>query len=63
MIPSYVSDQKGRRLSWETRVEQVGFEVFPERCDRGAISYFEGERVPKSRGIVTEELEKCSIDL
>ena len=43
-------DQKGRKLSWETGVELVGFEVFPEGCDRGAISYMEGEGVPKNRG-------------
>ena len=30
-------------LSWETRVEEVGFEVFPKRCDRGTASYLEGE--------------------
>ena len=34
----------------------MGFEVFPERCDRGAISYLEGEGVPKNRGIVTERM-------
>ena len=33
-------DQKGRKLSWENGVEQMGFEVFPEGCDRGAISYW-----------------------
>ena len=31
-------------------MKEVGFEVFPGRCDRGAISYLEGERVPKNRG-------------
>ena len=31
-------DQKGRRLSWETGIEKMGFEVFPERCDRGAYN-------------------------
>ena len=30
--------------------------MFPERCDRGAISYLEGEGVPKNRGIVTETI-------
>ena len=30
--------------------------MFPERCDRGAISCFEGEGVPKNRGIVTERI-------
>ena len=34
----------------------TGFEVFPERIDRGAISNFEGERVPKNWGIVTERI-------
>ena len=38
-------DREGRRLSWETRVEEVGFEVFPKRCDRGTVSYLKGERV------------------
>ena len=28
--------------------------MFPERCNRGDISYLEGEGVPKKRGIVTE---------
>ena len=36
----------------------MGVEVFPEGCDRGAISYLEGEIVPKSRGIVTEKIRK-----
>ena len=30
--------------------------MFPERCDRGAISYLEGEGVPKNWGIVTERI-------
>ena len=34
-------DREGRRLSWEARVEKVGFEVFPERCDKGTVSYLE----------------------
>ena len=34
----------------------MGLEGFPERCDRGDISYLEGERVPKNRGIVTERI-------
>ena len=38
-------DQQGRKLSWETGFEEVGFKVFPERRDRGAISYLEGESV------------------
>ena len=32
----------------------MGFVVCTERCDRGAISYLEGEGVPKNWGIVTE---------
>ena len=35
-----------REGSWETGIEKVGFEVFPERCDRETISYLERERVP-----------------
>ena len=26
----------------------MGFKAFPERCDRGTVSYLEGERVPKN---------------
>ena len=51
-------DQEGRRLSWETRVEEVGFEVFPKRRDTGTVSYMEGERVPKNWGIVTERIRE-----
>ena len=51
-------DQEGRKLSWETGIKEVVFEVFPERCDRGAISYLEGERVRKNRGIVTVRIGK-----
>ena len=58
VIRSYGCDQEGRKLSWETGIKEVGFEVFPERCDRGTISYLEGERVPKNRGIVTERIGK-----
>ena len=50
-------NQEGRRLSWETEIEEVGFEVFPERCNRVAISNLEGG-VPSNRGIVTERIEK-----
>ena len=42
----------------ETRIEEVGFEVFPERCDRGTVSYLEGERVPKNWGVVTERIRE-----
>ena len=56
VIQSCGCDQEGRKLSWKTRIKEVGFEVFPERCDRGAISYLEGERVPENWGIVTERI-------
>ena len=49
-------NREGRRLSWEARVEKVRFEVFPERYDRGTVSYLEGERVPKNWGIVTKRI-------
>ena len=49
-------DQEGRKLSWETEIKEVSFDVLPERCVKGAISYFEGERVPKNWGIVTERI-------
>ena len=32
--------------------------MFPERCNRGAISYLEGAGVPKNWGIVTERIRK-----
>ena len=32
--------------------------MFPERCDREAISYLEGERVPRNWGVVTERIKK-----
>ena len=51
-------DWEERRLSWETRVEEVGFEIFPKRCDRGTVSYLKGERVPKNWGIVTEGIRE-----
>ena len=58
MVQSCGCDQEGRRLIWETGAEEVGFEMFPERCDRGAISYFEGKRVPKNWDIVTKGIRK-----
>ena len=58
MIQSCGCDQEGRRLSWETGIKEVGFEVFPERCDRGTISYLEGQGVPKNWSIVTERIGK-----
>ena len=51
-------DQEGRKLSWETRAEEVGFEVLPKRCNRGTVSYIKGERAPKDRCIVTEGIRK-----
>ena len=30
--------------------------MFPERCDRGTVSYLEGGRVPKNWGIVTKRI-------
>ena len=56
-------DQEARKLSWETRAEEVGFEVLPKRYNRGTVSYMKGKRVSKDRGIVTEGIEKCLIDL
>ena len=43
---------RGRRLSWETGIEKVGFEVFPDRCDRGTVSYLE------NWGVVTKRIRK-----
>ena len=36
----------------------MSVEVFPERCNRRAISDIEGERVAKNRGIVIERIGK-----
>ena len=58
VVRSCGCDQEGRKLSWETGLKEVGFEAFPERCDRGATSYLEGERVPMNWGIVTERIRK-----
>ena len=54
MIQDYGCGREGRKLSWKTRAEEVGFEVLPKRWNRGAVSNMKGERVPKDRGIVTE---------
>ena len=51
VIQSCGCDQEGRKLSWKTRIKEVGFEVFPGRCDRGTIYYLEGEGVPENWGI------------
>ena len=45
----------------ETEVKQLSYQVFPEGCDRGTISYLEGERVPKKRGIMTERIQKVFV--
>ena len=37
---------KGRRLGGETGFKRVSFQVFPEGCDRGVVSYLERERIP-----------------
>ena len=57
---SRIVDVTGRkeRLSWEARAEEVSFNVFPKRYNRGTIFYMERERVPKGRGIVTEGVRK-----
>ena len=54
--PKLMCDQERKRLSWETGIEEVGFEVFPERCNREALCYVEG--VPKNWDIVTERNRK-----
>ena len=33
VIQSSGCDQEGRRLTWETGIEEVGFELFPEGCN------------------------------
>ena len=55
MIRSCGCDQEGKRLSWETGIKDLGFEVSPERCDREAVSYLEGERVPQNWGLVLDK--------
>ena len=59
VIQIYGCDQKGRRLRWG--VKQVSFQVFPEGCDRGNVSYLARKRVPKSWGIVTERIRKVLV--
>ena len=39
-------DQEGRKLSWETGIKEVGFEVFPERCDWGAFGRRKSSKEP-----------------
>ena len=51
-------DQEGRKLSWETKVEEVGFVMLPKRCNRGTVSYIKGERVPEDWGIVTKGIRE-----
>ena len=51
-------DKEGRKLSWETRTEDVGFKLLPKRCNRGTVSYMKGEIVPNDWGIVTEGILK-----
>ena len=51
-------DREGRKTKLGARAEEVSFEVLPERCNRGTISYMEMERVPKGTGIVTEGIRK-----
>ena len=43
-------DQEGKKLSWETRAEEVGFEVLPKICNRGTVSYMKGEKSSKGHG-------------
>ena len=35
--------------------------MFPETCNRGVISYLEGERVPKNCSVGTERIRKVFI--
>ena len=58
VIRSCGCNQEGRKLSCKTGIKEVGLEVFPERCDRGAISYLEWERVPKYQDIMSERIGK-----
>ena len=58
VIQNCVHALEGRRLSWETRVEEAGFEVFPKIYDGGTVSYLEVERVPKTWGIVAEGIRE-----
>ena len=39
----------------------MGFEVFPEGCNRGAISDLEAGGDPKNWGIVTERVGKVFV--
>ena len=41
-------NKKGRRLSRETGLDQVGFEGFPEGCDRGLFLIWKGKEFQKA---------------
>ena len=57
LIQNCGCDQEGRRLRWETRAEEVGFKVFPERCNRGTVSYMKGE-FQRTGALVTEGIRE-----
>ena len=59
----YGCDQMGRELSGLTGVTQVSFQVLPKGSNRQAISYLEGEIVPKNRGIMTDRIQTSMFDL
>ena len=50
VIPDCGCDQEGRKLSWETRAEEVGFEVLPKRCNRGTVSCMKTGKSSKGQG-------------
>ena len=39
----------------------MSFQVFPEGCDRGIVSYLERKRVPKNWGIVAARIGKVFV--
>ena len=55
-VPEFWLTPRGTETKLETRSEKAGFEVFPERCNRGTVSYLEGEGVPKNWGVVTKRI-------
>ena len=56
--PGLWCDQERRKLSRETRAEEVGFEVLTKKCNRWTVSHMKRERVPKDWGVVAEGIRK-----
>ena len=63
MIQNYGCDQEGRRQSWETGIEEVGFEVFLKDVTERLFPICKGKEFQRTGALSLKELEKCLIDL